>query len=74
MGEPHQYHRHRKPRFSLTRLIKAPREQVFKAWTDPALLKRWFTPRPWTTPIVETDVREGWGQAADQLAALLEKR
>ena len=43
----------------LTRLIKAPREQVFKAWTDPALLKQWFTPRPWTTPIVETDVRVG---------------
>jgi uncharacterized protein YndB with AHSA1/START domain len=43
----------------LTRIIDAPREKVFKAWTDPALLKQWFAPSPWTTPIVETDVRVG---------------
>ena len=43
----------------LTRLIKAPREKVFRAWTEPELLKQWFTPRPWTTPIVQTDVRPG---------------
>jgi uncharacterized protein YndB with AHSA1/START domain len=43
----------------LTRIIDAPREKVFKAWTDPELLKQWFTPRPFTTPIVETDVRPG---------------
>jgi uncharacterized protein YndB with AHSA1/START domain len=43
----------------LNRLIHAPREKVFKAWTDPELIKQWFTPRPWTTPIVETDVRPG---------------
>ena len=44
---------------TLTRLIDAPREKLFRAWTEPALLKQWFTPRPWTTPIVETDVRAG---------------
>jgi uncharacterized protein YndB with AHSA1/START domain len=43
----------------LSRIIDAPQEKVFKAWTDPALLKQWFAPRPWTTPIVETDVRVG---------------
>src|SRR6266850_4554235 len=43
----------------LTRIIDAPREKVFKAWTDPALLKQWFAPLPWTTPLVETDVRPG---------------
>ncbi len=43
----------------LTRLIHAPREKVFRAWTEPELLKQWFTPRPWTTPVVETDVRPG---------------
>jgi uncharacterized protein YndB with AHSA1/START domain len=43
----------------VTRLIDAPPEQVFKAWTDPELMKQWFAPRPWTTPIVETDVRAG---------------
>jgi uncharacterized protein YndB with AHSA1/START domain len=43
----------------LSRIINAPREKVFKAWTDPALLKQWFAPAPFTTPIVETDVRTG---------------
>lgn len=43
----------------LTRLIDAPREKLFRAWTEPELLKLWFTPRPWTTPVVETDVRPG---------------
>ena len=44
---------------SLTRLIDAPRDRLFRAWTQPDLLKRWFTPRPWTTPVVELDVRPG---------------
>ena len=43
----------------LTRLINAPREKIFRAWTEPELMKQWFTPRPWTTPVVETDVRVG---------------
>src|SRR5262245_5058363 len=43
----------------LTRIIDAPREKVFKAWTYPTLLKQWFAPRPWTTSVVETDVRPG---------------
>jgi len=43
----------------LTRIINAPREKVYRAWTEPALLKQWFAPLPWTTPIVETDVRPG---------------
>jgi uncharacterized protein YndB with AHSA1/START domain len=43
----------------LTRLIAAPREKVYRAWTEPELMKQWFTPRPWTTPVVETDVRPG---------------
>jgi uncharacterized protein YndB with AHSA1/START domain len=43
----------------LTRIIDAPGAKVFKAWSDPELLKQWFAPRPWTTPVVETDVRVG---------------
>lgn len=43
----------------LTRLINAPREKLFRAWTDPELLKQWFTPKPWTTPRAELDVRPG---------------
>ncbi|WP_373503235.1 SRPBCC family protein [Aestuariivirga sp.] len=44
---------------TLTRLIDAPREALWRCWTEPELLKQWFTPRPWTTPVVETDVRPG---------------
>jgi uncharacterized protein YndB with AHSA1/START domain len=43
----------------LTRLIDAPREKLFRAWTDPALLKQWFAPLPYTTPVAELDVRPG---------------
>jgi uncharacterized protein YndB with AHSA1/START domain len=43
----------------LTRLINAPREKVYRAWTEPELLKQWFAPKPYTTPIVEMDVRPG---------------
>jgi uncharacterized protein YndB with AHSA1/START domain len=43
----------------LTRLIDAPREKLYRAWTDPELLKQWFAPKPWTTPVVELDVRPG---------------
>jgi len=43
----------------LTRLIDAPREKLFRAWTEPALLKRWFAPLPNTTPIVDLDLRPG---------------
>lgn len=43
----------------LCRIINAPREKLYRAWTEPALLKQWFAPAPFTTPIVETDVRPG---------------
>ena len=43
----------------LTRIIDAPRERVFAAWTQPDLLKHWFAPRPWTTTVAELDVRPG---------------
>jgi uncharacterized protein YndB with AHSA1/START domain len=43
----------------ITRLIDAPRETLFKAWTQPDLLKQWFAPAPFTTPVVETDLRPG---------------
>jgi len=44
---------------SISRIFDAPRERVFKAWTDPELLKQWFAPLPWTTPLAELDVRPG---------------
>jgi uncharacterized protein YndB with AHSA1/START domain len=43
----------------LTRMIDAPRDKVFRAWTEPEQLKKWFAPQPWTTPHAELDVRPG---------------
>lgn len=43
----------------LTRIIDAPPEKVYRAWTEPELLKQWFAPLPYTTPVVEVDVRAG---------------
>jgi uncharacterized protein YndB with AHSA1/START domain len=43
----------------LTRILNAPRANVFRAWTEPELMKQWFTPKPWTTPHVEVDLRPG---------------
>ncbi len=43
----------------LTRLIDAPREKLYRAWTDAILLKQWFAPLPYTTPVAELDVRPG---------------
>ena len=44
---------------SLTRLINAPRDKLFRCWTEPALIVQWFTPPPWKTIHAETDVRVG---------------
>ena len=43
----------------LTRIIDAPPEKLFRAWTEPALIVHWFTPSPWTTVHAETDLRPG---------------
>ncbi|MDB6138112.1 MAG: hypothetical protein JWO94_1184 [Verrucomicrobiaceae bacterium] len=46
----------------ITRHIKAPRETLFKAWTQPDLITQWFTPPPWKTISAEMDVRPGGSQ------------
>jgi uncharacterized protein YndB with AHSA1/START domain len=43
----------------LTRLLDAPRDKLFRCWTEPALMKQWFAPKPYTTPVVEVDLRPG---------------
>jgi uncharacterized protein YndB with AHSA1/START domain len=43
----------------LTRMIDAPPEKVYRAWTDPELIKQWFVPQPWTISKAEMDVRPG---------------
>jgi uncharacterized protein YndB with AHSA1/START domain len=43
----------------LTCVIDAAPENVFRAWTDPELLPRWFAPKPWTTASATLDPRPG---------------
>ena len=43
----------------LCRIIDAPRDKVFRCWTEAPLLTQWFAPKPWSTPRAELDVRTG---------------
>jgi hypothetical protein len=35
----------------ITRIFDAPRELVWKAWTEPELMKRWWGPKGFTSPV-----------------------
>jgi uncharacterized protein YndB with AHSA1/START domain len=43
----------------LVREVDVPPSLVFRAWTTPELLKRWFAPKPFETPEAEVDLRPG---------------
>lgn len=43
----------------ITRIFDAPRELVFKAWTNPTHMARWWGPHGFTNPLCELDVRPG---------------
>ena len=42
-----------------TRTVPVPRRLIWRAWTEPAHLLRWFTPAPWQTVQAEVDLRPG---------------
>ena len=44
---------------TITRHLGAPREAVFRAWSDPSELVKWWGPEGMTTPVCEMDVRPG---------------
>ncbi len=43
----------------VTRVIGAPVERVWKAWTDPEQIMQWWGPQNYTSPSCEIDFREG---------------
>ncbi len=43
----------------ITRIFDAPRELVWKAWTDPERVKRWWGPKGFTAPVCKIDLRVG---------------
>ena len=38
-----------------------PVEALWRGWTEPELLTKWFTPAPWVTALAEVDLRPGGG-------------
>lgn len=64
--------------FSVERIFDAPRDLVWKMWSEADHLKQWWGPKGWTLPVCEVDFRpggvwhycmrspegqEGWGKA-----------
>jgi len=45
----------------LQRLIDAPRDLVFRVWSDPLHVAEWWQPAGYTTPVFEMDFRVGGG-------------
>jgi len=43
----------------LTRIVDLPRELIWRAWTEPEHLVKWFTPAPWQTVHCEIDLKPG---------------
>jgi uncharacterized protein YndB with AHSA1/START domain len=46
-------------RMVITRIFDAPRELVWKAWTDPQYVMQWWGPKGFTAPICKIDFRVG---------------
>src|SRR6266480_1793253 len=45
--------------FRLQRRFDRPRENVFRAWTDPEVLSRWWCPEGWIPAEIEVDLCVG---------------
>lgn len=52
---------------TFTRVLDAPRDLVFRAWTDPAHLARWWGPNGFSAPVCQLDVRPGGAIRIDML-------
>ena len=43
----------------LERVVEAPRELMWKCWTEPKHLMPWFCPKPWTVSECRIDLKPG---------------
>lgn len=41
------------------RVFNAPRQLVWKAWSDPEIMKKWWGPKNWSAPIIKLDFKVG---------------
>ena len=53
----------------IERIIRAPRDKVFRAWTDPKQAVQWWGPKSFPATFLEMDVREG-GQWVGRLRSV----
>ena len=53
---------------TLTRLFEAPRDLVFRMWTDPHHMAQWWGPKGFSNPVCEMDVRVGGAIRIDMRA------
>ena len=42
-----------------TQIFNAPLNEVWKAWTEPESVKKWWGPNNFTAPVVKIDLKEG---------------
>lgn len=52
----------------VTRTFNATVAQVWQVWTDPELVKRWWGPQHFTSPMAKIDFREGGRSLVSMLA------
>ncbi len=45
----------------ISRLLRAPRAALWRAWSEPERLAHWWCPKPWTTEVRAFDLRPGGG-------------
>ena len=44
---------------TIERIFDAPREMVWKAWTDPEMVEKWWGPEGFTAPSIKVDLKVG---------------
>lgn len=52
----------------LDRLLDAPRQAVFRCWTEAELVKQWFAPAPFTVAEATVDPRAGGANSISMMA------
>jgi uncharacterized protein YndB with AHSA1/START domain len=50
---------HKENELNLTRFFDAPRELLWRAWTEPEQAMRWWGPKGFTSPVCKIDLRVG---------------
>lgn len=59
MSNEHSTRTTKRQNLVVTRLLDAPVEQVWKAWSDPEYVMQWWGPEGFTSPLANMDFREG---------------